>query len=668
MVSYHGHEIHIRIRWPANLRAVVNERRAPLVPRAVLDRHMEAVHAIAAEQLLASLLPAIEVAWADGAIQDRERELVFDLATECGLARDAEAMARVHRWLDSPPSKQECREALEQLRTLTRARGREILSQIFAQAEADAQADGGVLGIGSVSADERRRIEWLETVLQSEWDEREASPDGLSPMLGVLGVFKELLVDRAQADTTHRAVVPKGEHTMWPQPSPWGSERFAPCVLGVPVDEYEEYMQVIVGRYLRSLKEGWWDAVCHAAMHPGVAPISDEELGEMLYGPPFARFLCPSFDTPDLASFGPLLDEAQRLGATYKVDMRHLARCDPLPGVYLAATVGLFVLRDDALVPLAIEVDGRLFRPGDGESWERARYFLIQSCAVSVVLGAHPHLHFPMDSVIGVTREVVPAEHPLARVIEAHAWLHLPLDYGVMFNERSVAHNHQREIYTPFPVRRDDVFEHIVGEYYVGTPGNSARPGYRFPMTAPSFPGPYAEFLRRYYHAVLGFARRVAAAIPSDDPLLAAWGGPLHELIPGFPSVDQLREREVLARVICGFVHTVSVWHSADHHTYGSWPVNKLPQRLRVPPPTGADEPIPLDRWLRGVDIVRQEIARRLFYEAHTVRNILELDYGFEQPELVEAARELHDALRQCDRDQPIRYIPLERIACSLQF
>ena len=254
--------------------------------------------------------------------------------------------------------------------------------------------------------------------------------------------------------------------------------------------------------------------------------------------------------------------------------------------------------------------------PATASPWARARYFLVQSCAVSVVLGAHPRLHFPMDAVIGVTREAVPKEHPLRLVVEAHAWLHLPLNYGVTYNERSVAHNHQREIYTPFPVRRDDVFQRILSPYYRGVEGNSAFPAYRYPMAAPSFPGPYAEFLRRYYDVVLAFCRRVVAEFDEGDDAVLAWGEALHQALPGFPAPADLADEDVLARALAGFVHTVAVWHSADHHTYGEWPVNQVPQRLRVPPPTGGDEAVPLHRWVSRVDLARQELARRLFYQA----------------------------------------------------
>ena len=114
--------------------------------------------------------------------------------------------------------------------------------------------------------------------------------------------------------------------------------------------------------------------------------------------------------------------------------------------------------------------------------------------------------------------------------------------------------------------------------------------------------------------------------------------------------------------------NSVSIWHSAEHHAYAAEPVTRVPQRLRVPEPVGNDPEIPRAEWLRPTDIVRQEMARRMFYEAHTVRSILHLDYGFEEPALRAAAEDFRDALRECDRAQPRRYIEVERIACSLQF
>ena len=126
-------------------------------------------------------------------------------------------------------------------------------------------------------------------------------------------------------------------------------------------------------------------------------------------------------------------------------------------------------------------------------------------------------------------------------------------------------------------------------------------------------------------------------------------------------------DREIVARALTGFVHTVSVWHSAEHHVYGELPVRVVPQRLRVPLPTGNDVPIPTDQWVRPTDVFRQEMARRMFYEAHTVRAILEVDYGFGEPALKAAAGDLAEALRRCDRGVPRRFIALEKaiVACG---
>jgi hypothetical protein len=279
----------------------------------------------------------------------------------------------------------------------------------------------------------------------------------------------------------------------------------------------------------------------------------------------------------------------------------------------------------------------------------------------------HSGLHFPGDSVIAVTREALPESHPFRRVIEAHAYLQLPLDHGVRWNPRSVAWNDQREVYTPFPTPGAGVFQGF-SDHYAGIPNNSGFSGYRYPMTAPSFPGPYAAFLRAYYDVILSFCRDVAAHVDPTDPALVRWGAALHALLPGFPRSEAFEDREILARALAGFVHGASVWHSAEHHLFGELPLHHVPHRLRVPPPTGDDPVIPVDEWLNPADLFRQEMARHMFYEAHSVRTLVEVDYGFDDAGLRGAARVLKAALTTCDEAQPRRFIPLDQIACSIQF
>lgn len=63
------------------------------------------------------LLPLIQVAWADGAVQEREKRLIRDVAAAWGLSHGPTG-ALLDRWLDHPPSEE------------VLARGREVLVQL----------------------------------------------------------------------------------------------------------------------------------------------------------------------------------------------------------------------------------------------------------------------------------------------------------------------------------------------------------------------------------------------------------------------------------------------------------------------------------------------------------------------------------------------------------
>ncbi len=648
-----------------------------MTQRELLRDQLEPLEAASSNVAMLSLIPAIQVAWADGVVQDKERQLILALAASEGLAGDEPAMERIARWLDAPPADAEVEDMLGELRGSASGDGagsdEELVGKMVAWARAVARADGGLLGIGAVGSEEARMLEWLESALDPEraWGEAGGVPSrrtrpATGPGASGLAVMRDLLAERAAGTGDHVDLVPKDVESMWPRGCPLYAERMPPAVFGIPEDEYRAFSSKIVTRYVRSLTLGTRHAL-RAAVTDAVSDIDDRELGALVRETPFSRFLVPKFDPVDEQRFAASLPKARRLGTPYKLDLSHIGNLEPLPDVALSPTVALFAETGTALEPVAIGVGEHVFEPDAGESWARARIFLLSGCSLSLVAGIHSSLHFPMDSVIAVTREVLPGRHPLARLVEAHSYLHLPLDYGVRWNVRSVAWNNQREIYTPFPTSGRDVFRGFA-DYYAGIEGNSGYPGYRYPMAPPDFPGPYCEFLRAYYDVVLAFCRTVAAKVQRDAPELTRWGAALHELLPGFPSPDELRDEEVLARTMAGFVHTVSIWHSTEHHVYGSLPVRKVPQRLRVPPPKGGDAPIPTDRWVRPTDVFRQEMARQMFYEAHTVRSILEVEYGFAEPELRAAADDFFAALRACDRAQPRRFIELQRIACSIQF
>src|SRR6516162_2115287 len=141
--------------------------RARLAGPEELGRQLEPLHEASTHLVLLSLLPAIQVAWADGAVQERERRVILQLAEREGLAADASAMARITRWLEAPPPDDEIKNTLAELRAVLDSPDGdpELLDKVVGWARAVASADGGVLGLGAVGSEEKRTLGWLESTL-----------------------------------------------------------------------------------------------------------------------------------------------------------------------------------------------------------------------------------------------------------------------------------------------------------------------------------------------------------------------------------------------------------------------------------------------------------------------------------------------------------------------
>ena len=84
--------------------------------------------------------------------------------------------------------------------------------------------------------------------------------------------------------------------------------------------------------------------------------------------------------------------------------------------------------------------------------------------------------------------------------------------------------------------------------------------------------------------------------------------------------------------------------------------------------PTGNDLKTEWWQRIRHTDLFRQEIARRMFYESHTVRNMLEVEYGFENESLIDAAKRFKKGLTKVDKNLPKELQLLHDMACSIQF
>jgi uncharacterized tellurite resistance protein B-like protein len=111
-----------------------------------------------------ALYPLVEIGWADGKVDDAEREAFLRAAAEHGLAADSPGHAALREFLKETP-REEARQAwfawARELRgRLSTAERRQLREGLVTRARKVAEASGGILGLGSrVSAAEQRILD-----------------------------------------------------------------------------------------------------------------------------------------------------------------------------------------------------------------------------------------------------------------------------------------------------------------------------------------------------------------------------------------------------------------------------------------------------------------------------------------------------------------------------
>jgi hypothetical protein len=114
-----------------------------------------------------ALYPLVEIAWADGSVDERERQAFLKAAAEHGLAPGSPAHVALEGFLKSKPS-EDARKAwrawaAELDRTLDAAERRKVREGLVKRARAVAEASGGILGLGSkISANEQLVLDAIE--------------------------------------------------------------------------------------------------------------------------------------------------------------------------------------------------------------------------------------------------------------------------------------------------------------------------------------------------------------------------------------------------------------------------------------------------------------------------------------------------------------------------
>jgi hypothetical protein len=124
-----------------------------------LDVGPETVAAIA-------LVPLVEVAWADGTLDAKEREAVLAAAEAQGITSGSVESALLASWLSQPPEPR-LLEAWQHYVSglcgmMTEAERQGLKREILERARTVATASGGFLGIGKISDAEKEMLEKIE--------------------------------------------------------------------------------------------------------------------------------------------------------------------------------------------------------------------------------------------------------------------------------------------------------------------------------------------------------------------------------------------------------------------------------------------------------------------------------------------------------------------------
>jgi len=114
-----------------------------------------------------ALIPLVEVAWADGSVDKRERRAVLSAAEANGVAKDGAAHELLEQWLAERPDTAYLEAWGEYIVALCAELGEServaLRQEILGRARQVAEAAGGVLGLGNkVSEAEQRALDELE--------------------------------------------------------------------------------------------------------------------------------------------------------------------------------------------------------------------------------------------------------------------------------------------------------------------------------------------------------------------------------------------------------------------------------------------------------------------------------------------------------------------------
>lgn len=118
---------------------------------------------------LLHLVPLVQVAWASGDVTPQERELIMQLAYTRGVQPQSKAQSQLEEWLTQQPAPEFFENTLRAIHIFIAAlppdQQGDARQDLLSYCTRIAEASGGFLGFGTVSADERRALQQISDTL-----------------------------------------------------------------------------------------------------------------------------------------------------------------------------------------------------------------------------------------------------------------------------------------------------------------------------------------------------------------------------------------------------------------------------------------------------------------------------------------------------------------------
>lgn len=458
----------------------------------------------------------------------------------------------------------------------------------------------------------------------------------------------------------------------WPQPCPEHPFGESAGVIHLPLREAIDWWWNIGSRYIFTLLYTPI-AYLRGIINPGVEEVNDAEFTQMLTNSMLSKFVKNVFDQKDREIFGDRLNSDH----IWICDFEPVRVVKPFDGIYVSATKTLLrkTNQDFSVIEIYVDETKSLWKPGDGDGWELAKYFALQGGALCSTLVVHPLLHFPMDAVNAITKTALPKDHIIFQLLYPHLRFTLYLEKAVLTFKSSLLMAKWWMPYAPYPGPYEGLRDLLV-EGYKGIDHNFSYPPFKFQFEPEYIEGKYGEFHQAYFPVFRKFAERVLVDLTETEFFyLSKWADYITTWVPGFPTGPELvRNRELLVSTVAYYLFDVTVGHTVDHYDYGNMNIRKIPMRLRQAPPKSGEK-IRIDRkkLMTFWDFGKYEMARRLFFKESTKTRLIDsvYDFGRRNKDLQKVVLDFQNELRAVDKKlqaDNAQFTPIDDIAASIQF